>query len=99
MSKKINLSIGEYHGDVNKRLDYITPSSPEFVFSNSFMQKFTQHQTFNSFLAAIKCNLSSYEDLEKLQDGEFDHAISTQSDFKSWAKMAEAAFQFLVDKK
>ncbi len=43
MSKKIHLSIGEYHGNINKRLDYLSPSSPEFVFSNSFMQKFTQH--------------------------------------------------------
>lgn len=96
---KIRLCVGSYSGDVNKRLNYISSSAIYEVFPDDFMKEFTKFSNFNDFFEAIGCNLTSQEDLDKLQETtKFDSSIRLYSDFESWQDMVETAYQRLLNK-
>lgn len=95
---KIKLVLDKYSGDIDKRLDYLSPGSVFDVFSDTFMKAYTKHENFTDFCQAIGCDMTSQNDLEKLDNGEFDHPISTQSDFLSWEDMTETAYQLKIEK-
>ncbi len=90
---KIKLAIGDHCGDIEKRLEYISSGSIFDVFPDSFMQDFTKHNTFVDFCEAIGCDITSQDDLDKLDSGYFDESISLHSEFESWEDMTETAYQ------
>lgn len=64
------------------------------------MQEYTHHKNFTDFCEAIGCDITSQNDLNKLQDtNEFDLAIKSNSNFESWKDMVETAYQILINKK
>lgn len=97
---QIRLAVGEYSGNIEKRLKYLSSSSVFGIFSDSFMSEFTHHKNFTDFCEAIGCDITSQSDLNKLQDtNTFDEAIRSNSEFSSWKEMIETAYQKLIDKK
>lgn len=97
---QIRLAVGDYNGDIEKRIKYLS-SSPIFeIFPDSFILEYTRHKNFTDFCEAIGCDMTSQSDLDKLQDtNTFDEAICANSDFSSWKEMVETAYQILIDKK
>lgn len=95
---KIKLAIGSYSGDIEKRLEYISSGSVFDVFPDSFIQCFTKHDTFVDFCNAIGCDITSQDDLDKLDSGYFDESIRMYSVFKSWEDMTETAYQHQIKK-
>lgn len=95
---KIKLAIGDYSGEIEKRLKYISSGSVFDVFPDSFMQNYTKHKTFTDFCEAIGCDIVSQDDLSKLDAGFFDKSIRAQSVFESWEDMTETAYQLLIKK-
>lgn len=95
---KIKLAIGDYSRDIEKRLEYISSGSIFDVFPDSFMQDFTKHNTFVDFCEAISCDITSQDDLDKLDSGYFDESISMHSEFESWEDMTETAYQRQIKK-
>lgn len=64
------------------------------------MSEFTPYKNFTDFCTAIGCDMTSQNDLDKLQDtNTFDEAIRVNSVFSSWQEMIETAYQKLIDKK
>lgn len=97
---QIRLCIGNYSGDVQTHLDYISDSNVYDVFTDSFMSEFTKASNFTDFCEMIGCDIASQSDLDKLQDDAyFDNAIQSNSQFASWQDMVETAYQQLLDKK
>ena len=97
---QIRLAVGDYKGDIEKRLQYLSSSSVFEIFTDSFMSEFTKHKNFTDFCEAISCDTTSQSDLDKLQDtNAFDEAICSISEFSSWKEMVETAYQKLIDKK
>lgn len=97
---QIRLCIGNYSGDVQTHLDYISDSNVYDVFTDSFMSEFTKASNFTDFCEMIGCDIASQSDLDKLQDDTyFDKAIQSNSQFASWQDMVETAYQRLLDKK
>lgn len=95
---KIKLAISDYSGEIEKRLEYISSGSVFDVFPDSFIQDHTKHKTFTDFCEAIGCDMTSQNDLNKLDTGFFDKSIKTQSEFESWEDMTETAYQLLIKK-
>lgn len=97
---QICLAVGDYNGDIEKRLKYLSSGSVFEILSDSFMQEYTHHKNFTDFCEAIGCDMTSQSDLDKLQDtNTFDEAIHSNSVFSSWKEMLETAYQILIDKK
>lgn len=97
---QIRINTKEYSGNTEKRLQYLSSSSLSEVFPNSFMSEFTHHENFTDFCKAIGCNITSQNDLNKLQNtNAYNEAIRLNSNFSSWQEMIETAYQKLVDKK
>ena len=86
---QIRLAVGDYSGDIQKRLDYTSDSN-----------EFTKASNLTDFCEMIGCDITSQTDLDKLQDDAyFDNAIQNNSEFTSWQDMVETAYQRLFDKK
>ena len=96
---KIKLNLENYPGDVDKRILYISKSSIDDIFTSSFMKKHTKFSTFSEFCESINLNYFSEDDTERLYYGEFNDAIRSQSDFKSWRNMVETAYQSQINQK
>lgn len=94
---KIQLDVSQCSGDIQKRLNYISPSGISTVFSDDFMQANTNHKTFAEFCTAIGCNILT--DKDNLESGNLDSVIKEHSRFTSWGKMLESAYQALADEK
>lgn len=92
---KIKLSLNNYQGNAEERLEYLSSGSVFDVFPDTFMETHTKHKTFVDFCEAIHCDMTSQDDLDKLQSGDFNSAIRLQSDFESWEDMAETAYQLI----
>lgn len=91
---QIRLAVGEYSGNIEKKFQDLSSSSVFEIFPDSFMSEFTRHKNFTDFCEAIGCDITSQNDLDKLQDTNvFDTAIQSNSDFSSWKEMAETAYQ------
>ena len=96
----IRLAVGDYSGDIQKRLDYTSDSNVYEIFPDSFISEFTKASNFTDFCEMIGCDITSQTDLDKLQDDAyFDNAIQNNSEFTSWQDMVETAYQRLFDKK
>lgn len=95
---KIKLALGDYPGDITKRLEYISSGSVFDIFPDAFMQNYTKYQNFTDFCQAIGCDMTSQNDLDKLDTGEFDEDIKMQSEFESWEDMTETAYQLQIKK-
>lgn len=96
----IRLTVGEYTGDIEKRLEYTSSASVFEVFPDSFMKAYTNHKNFTEFCEAIHCDMKSQDDLNRLQDShDFDSAIRSQSIFESWDAMIETAYNELINQK
>ena len=94
---QIRLSVGK---EASKRPDYISSVDIYELFPNSFMEEFTKCKNIVDFCQAIGCDITSQEDLNKLQDtGAYNNAIFTHSNFASWQEMVETACQKLLEKK
>lgn len=97
---QIRLAVGEYNGNIEKKLQYLSSSSVFEIFPDSFMSEFTHHKNFIDFCEAIGCDITSQSDLDKLQDtNDFDKSIRLNSGFSSWKEMVETAYQKIIDKK
>ena len=97
---QILLAVGDYSGDIQKRLDYTSDSNVYEIFPDSFISEFTKASNFTDFCEMIGCDITSQTDLDKLQDDAyFDNAIQNNSEFTSWQDMVETAYQRLFDKK
>ena len=96
---KIRIAVGSYSDELKKRLEYHSESDIFTVFPNSFMENHTQYRTFTDFCQAMNCDLTSQNDLDKLQNGDFDQSIVLLSDFDSWNDMVETAYQLLINQK
>ena len=97
---KIRLAVGEETKHLDKCLEYLSSSSVYEIFPDSFMTEFTKYKNFTDFCQAIGCDITSQEDLDKLQDtGAFNTAIRSCSDFESWKDMIQTAYQKLIDRK
>lgn len=96
---QIRLAVGGYNGNIEKRLHYLSSSSIFEIFPDSFMSEFTSCKNFTDFCTAIGCDMTSQNDLDKLQDtNTFDEAIRSNSVFSSCQEMIETAYQKLIDK-
>ena len=96
---KIKLAVGDYAGDIQKRLNYISESDIFSIFPNTFMENHSKYHNFTNFCQVIGCDLTSQADLDRLQSGDFDKSIALHSDFDSWEDMVETAYQRLIDEK
>ena len=63
---QIRLCIGNYSGDVQTHLDYISDSNVYDVFTDSFMSEFTKASNFTEFCEMIGCDIASQSDLPAL---------------------------------
>lgn len=95
---KIRLTVGKYSGDLDKRLQYLSSSSIFDIFPDDFMKFHTKHDNFTDFCQSFDCDITSQDDLDKLDSGAFDKQISSQSAFESWEDMAETAYQLQIKK-
>ena len=96
---KIHIAVGASADQIKKRLDYNAQTDIFTVFPNSFMETHTRCRTFTDFCQAMNCDLASQNDLDKLQNGDFDQSIVLLSDFDSWEDMVETAYQLLINQK
>lgn len=93
---QIHLTVGENR---HKRLDYLSSVDVYELFPDSFIAEFTEHKNFTDFCQAIGCDMTSQEDLDKLQEtNTFDSIINSCSEFESWQDMLQTAYQKLLDK-
>lgn len=65
---QIRLAVGDYSGDIQKRLDYTSDSNVYEIFPDSFISEFTKASNFTDFCEMIGCDITSQTDLDKLQD-------------------------------
>ena len=59
------------------------------IFSNSFMQKYTQFANFNFFMKGLK--IDDFSKLEKLKSDTLNDFVQKNSHFKTWEEMQQAA--------
>lgn len=95
---KIKLAIGDFQGDIDKRLEFISSGDIYGIFPDSFVKRFTKHEKIVDFFEAVGCDLTSQNDLKKLDNGDFDGPIKMHSEFESWEDMAETAYQLQIKK-
>lgn len=95
---KIKLSLDKYSGDIEKRLKYVSSGSIFDVFPDVFIKEYTKFENIIDFCQSIGCDLTSKEDLDKLDNGAFDESIKLKSDFETWEDMTETAYQLQIKK-
>ena len=59
------------------------------IFSNSFMQKYTQFANFNFFMKGLK--IDNFSKIEKLKSDTLNDFVQKNSHFKTWEEMQQAA--------
>lgn len=59
------------------------------IFSNSFMQKYTQFANFNFFMKGLK--IDDFSKIEKLKSDTLNDFVQKNSHFKTWEEMQQAA--------
>lgn len=59
------------------------------LFSNQFMQKYTDFANFNFFMQNLK--IKDFAQLEQLDQNELNLFVKNNSHFKSWEEMQQAA--------
>ncbi|MDO5349792.1 MAG: hypothetical protein Q4E86_07615 [Lachnospiraceae bacterium] len=94
---KLKLTVGNCSMDT-EATNCMPAGSVFDVFPDSFMQNYTKHLNFTDFCQAIGCNMTSQDDLNKLDNGDFDSPIKAQSEFESWEDMVETAYQHQIRK-
>lgn len=95
---QIHLAVGKHIKNVERRLEYESSVSLSDLFPDSFMSIYTNHRNAFDFFKSINCDITSQEDLDKLQNtNQFDEAIQSQSNFESWKDMVETAYNLLIN--
>ncbi len=95
---QIRLAVGKHIEDIEKRLEYESSASLYELFPDSFMSTYTKHKNILDFFESISCDITSQNDLDKLQNSnEFDKAIQSQSNFESWEDMIGTAYNLLIN--
>ncbi|MBU3827623.1 MAG: hypothetical protein H9806_00315 [Candidatus Lactobacillus pullistercoris] len=59
------------------------------IFSNSFMQKYTQFANFIFFMKGLK--IDDFSKIEKLKSDTLNDFVQKNSHFKTWEEMQQAA--------
>ena len=59
------------------------------IFSNSFMQKYTQFANFIFFMKGLK--IDNFSKIEKLKSDTLNDFVQKNSHFKTWEEMQQAA--------
>lgn len=59
------------------------------IFSNSFMQKYTQFANFTFFMKGLK--IDDFSKIEKLKSDTLNDFVQKNSHFKTWEEMQQAA--------
>ena len=59
------------------------------IFSNSFMQKYTQFANFNFFMKGLK--IDDFSKIEKLKSDTLNDFVQKNSHFRTWEEMQQAA--------
>ena len=59
------------------------------IFSNSFMQKYTQFANFICFMKGLK--IENFSKIEKLKSDTLNDFVQKNSHFKTWEEMQQAA--------
>ena len=59
------------------------------IFSNSFMQKYTQFANFIFFMKGLK--IDNFSKIEKLKSDTLNDFVQNNSHFKTWEEMQQAA--------
>ena len=59
------------------------------IFSNSFMQKYTQFANFIFFMKGLK--IDEFSKIEKLKSDTLNDFVQKNSHFKTWEEMQQAA--------
>lgn len=59
------------------------------IFSNSFMQKYTQFSNFIFFMKGLK--IDDFSKIEKLKSDTLNDFVQKNSHFKTWEEMQQAA--------
>lgn len=69
------------------------------LFTENFMQKYTDYRSFDEFLKAGGYEVNSQEDFEKIDDAEFDSHVAKNSKFDTWEQMlGKATDQYVANK-
>ncbi len=69
------------------------------LFTLSFMQKFTEFESFDDFLSAGNFKVDSQEDFEAIPDEDMDRHVSETTSFDSWQEMLDTAGEKYLTKK
>lgn len=68
------------------------------LFTSSFMNKYTNFNSFEELLDAGNFVVNSQEDFENIPDDEFDEHIRKTTKFKNWEDMTHTAGTQYVEK-
>lgn len=63
----------------------------EQLFTEDFMQLYSEFRSFEAFLEASEWDVEKQEDVEAIPEDEFDSYVDDQTDFPSWEVMYETA--------
>ena len=80
---------------MNSNLQKIAAQNPQKevsyqeIFSNSFMQKYTQFANFIFFMKGLK--IDDFSKIEKLKSDTLNDFVQKNSHFKTWEEMQQAA--------
>ncbi len=69
------------------------------LFTPSFMQKYTQFQSFEDFLSSSGFEVNSQEDFEAIPDKDMDAYVAKTTDFETWEDMLLKATEKYTFKK
>lgn len=95
--------------DVKKHLKQLQENANELaqtksiplsdLFTESFMEKYTNCSSFEEFLEIGGFEVNSKEDFENIDDAEFDKHVSNNSQFDTWQLMLDTAAEQYITKK
>ncbi len=91
----IKIDISNYHGDAQKKINYIKSGPPLAVFTESFMRANTDFKHITDFIKASTCTSDNIVDA--LNDDAYSSFIREHTQFSSWEEMYNAAVQYAFD--
>ena len=93
----------------NRRIKQMTDTAKEYengeqvdyaeLFDEEFMRKHTEYDSIQTFIEDSPFSIENQEDLEKVDDAEWDEWVRSKSEFNSWKEMGETAATRLIAKK
>ncbi|NDL68489.1 hypothetical protein [Anaerotalea alkaliphila] len=87
--KELEKTLKDIEKKVNKSFN--SGVSVDVLFSESFMNRYSDFSSFSEFLQSGSFEVNSQEDLEALDDEKINEHVRATTKFSSWQKMIDAA--------